>query len=137
MNELVRADLQQGFVLSVMCPVLVLVTGFSVFPEVGSDLVCVAHRFRTCYATALLFINSSSSTGLRFSPERIMKAFCSLWLLLSLVELGPAPPASQGPPLACRGAADPATPQPEVTQAEPILKNSPQRLTNQICLGGC
>ncbi len=40
MNELVRAVLQQVFVLSVMCPVLVLVTGFSVFPEVGSDLVC-------------------------------------------------------------------------------------------------
>lgn len=45
-----------------------------------------------------------------------MKAFCSLWLLLSLVELGPAPPASQGPPLACRGAADPATPQPETQE---------------------
>ncbi len=72
---------------------------------------------RSCYATALLFINSSS-TALRSSPERIMKAFCSLWLLLSLVELGPAPPVSQEPPLACRGAADPAPTQPEVKQAE-------------------
>ncbi|XP_059389658.1 latexin [Carassius carassius] len=33
-----------------------------------------------------------------------MKTFCSVWLLLSLVELSPAPPVSQEPPLACTGA---------------------------------
>uniref|UniRef100_A0A8C1DNJ9 Latexin n=1 Tax=Cyprinus carpio carpio TaxID=630221 RepID=A0A8C1DNJ9_CYPCA len=45
-----------------------------------------------------------------------MKTFCSVWLLLSLVELSPAPPASQEPPLACTGAPDPAPPQPETAE---------------------
>uniref|UniRef100_A0A8C2H972 Latexin-like n=1 Tax=Cyprinus carpio TaxID=7962 RepID=A0A8C2H972_CYPCA len=45
-----------------------------------------------------------------------MKVFCSLWLLLSLVKLSPAPPASQDPPFACRGAGDPAPPQPETPE---------------------
>uniref|UniRef100_A0A671LKE2 Cystatin LXN-type domain-containing protein n=1 Tax=Sinocyclocheilus anshuiensis TaxID=1608454 RepID=A0A671LKE2_9TELE len=69
----------------------------------GLGLVCSdadAHlgsvSSRSCYATALRSINNS--TGLRSSPERIMKTFCSVWLLLSVVELSPAPPASQEPP---------------------------------------
>ncbi|RXN13279.1 latexin-like isoform X1 [Labeo rohita] len=65
----------------------------------------------SCYATALSFINGS--TGQRSPPEWIMKTFCSVWLFLSLVELSPAPPVSQEPPLACRGPVDPALPQPE------------------------
>lgn len=78
----------------------------------------------SCYATVLRFINSSSM-GLRSSPELIMKVFCSLWLLLSLVKLSPAPPASQDPPFACRGAGDPAPPQPEVKQAGTSLRCTP------------
>ncbi|XP_016115118.1 latexin isoform X2 [Sinocyclocheilus grahami] len=48
---------------------------------------------RSCCATALR--STHSSTRLSSSPERIMKTFCSVWLLLSVVELSPA----QEPPL--------------------------------------
>lgn len=63
-------------------------------------------------------------------PEPIMKTFCSVWLLLSLVELSPAPPVSQEPPLACTGAPGHA-PQSEVTRnvtpwttAKHLMKNN-------------
>ncbi|KAK2881599.1 hypothetical protein Q8A67_018867 [Cirrhinus molitorella] len=68
----------------------------------------------SCYATELSFINSS--TRRRSPPEWIMKTFCSVWLLLSLVELRPALPVSQETPLACRGPADPALQQPETPE---------------------